>query len=258
MKAYAKINIFLKLTGLDSRGYHLLNSRFIRLFEPFDELFLSTEKKQDGFEIISDFKCEENLIEKAYKMLCSKGFESELKEAFKHLSVNLIKNIPVGAGLGGGSSDAASFLLLVNEELNLRISKEKLIKMSLELGSDVAFFLSGFLSAHVSGTGEVVQEFEDNIPKIELQTSDIFCSTPKVYKEFDRLFDKNLEAKFKQSLNESKELLKLSSKQLLNRFEPEFLNDLYKPCLSLYPQMKELLEKKVFLSGSGSAVFKRL
>lgn len=128
--------------------------------------------------------------------------------------------------------------------------------MARELGSDVSFFLSGFLSANVSGTGEAIAEFNDIIPRLEFKLSDIFCSTPLVYKEFDRLYAADLNAKFKQNLTLSHELLKLTSKQLLEGFESALLNDLYAPCISLYPQMQANLDKGYFLSGSGSACFK--
>ena len=83
MKAYAKANIFLKLTGFDSRKYHLLESRFILLKDLFDELEL-VDKESDSkkeFEIISNFKCENNIIQKAY-LLLSKRYNNELKELF--------------------------------------------------------------------------------------------------------------------------------------------------------------------------------
>lgn len=141
MKAYAKANIFLKLTGFDSRKYHLLESRFILLKDVFDELEL-VDKESDSkkeFEIISNFKCENNIIQKAY-LLLSRRYNNKLKELFSKKSLKLTKNIPVCAGLGGGSSDCASFLLLMNETLNLKLNLQELINLSMQLGSDIAFF----------------------------------------------------------------------------------------------------------------------
>ena len=173
MKAKAKVNIFLKIIGLDNRGYHLLNSRFVLLDTLYDELILIDEKQKEGFELISDFKCEDNIINKAYHLLCKEGFENELKEFFSKKSLKLIKNIPTCAGLGGGSSDAAGFLKMMNEELNLQISKERLIQLSVRLGADVAFFLSGAKSANVKGCGEVIEEFEDELSLLELHFPNI-------------------------------------------------------------------------------------
>ncbi|TQR29337.1 4-(cytidine 5'-diphospho)-2-C-methyl-D-erythritol kinase [Campylobacter sp. MIT 99-7217] len=251
MKAYAKANIFLKIVGIDKRGYHLLNSRFILLENFYDELSLTYEKTQDGFEIISDFECEDNIIKKAYHLLCKEGFERELEECFKHLSLKLVKNIPTFAGLGGGSSDAACFLKMMNEELNLKISNSKLMQLGLCLGADVPFFLSGFFSANVSGIGELVKEHEDVIPRLDFSFPNVKCSTKAVYDEFDRgEFD------FYENLNLAKNMQKQSSKKILEEGQNAILNDLFAPCVKIYADMKEFLDQGYFLSGSGSSVFK--
>lgn len=250
MKAYAKANIFLKLTGLDERKYHLIQSRFVLLEHLFDELFLVDEKHKASFEIISEFACQENIIQKAYILLCQKGFQKQLEELFRQKSLKLIKNIPVCAGLGGGSSDCACFLQMMNETLNLKLSLSQLIELSKELGSDVAFFLSGFKAANVSGCGECIEEFEDESIDLQWTFPNIACESAKVYKEFDtKAFD------FEKSSYQAQELKKYSSKELLH-FENTHLNDLFTPCVSLYPKMSVYLHEGFFLSGSGSAVFK--
>lgn len=250
MKARAKANIFLKLIGFDKRSYHLIKSRFILLDEPYDELILQDEKHKEGFELISDFTCEDNIIEKAYRLLCKQGYKNELEELFKYKSLKLVKNIPTCAGLGGGSSDAACFLKLINKELHLKLSREKLTELGFFLGSDVAFFLSGFESANVSGCGEFVEEFEDEIPSLEWNFPEIACETLAVYKQFDKgIFD------FKENESQAKIFEKLKSKELLN-YENTKLNDLFTPCVALYPRMQVFLEEGFFLSGSGSSVFK--
>ncbi len=250
MKARAKANIFLKLTGFDKRKYHLLTSRFILLDEPYDELILQEFKSKDGFELVSDFECEDNIIKKAYDLLCKEGFENELKEFFKNKSLKLVKNIPVCAGLGGGSADAACFLMMMNEELNLKISKEKLINLSINLGSDLAFFISGFKSANVSGCGEFIEEFEDEIPKLKWNFPEISCQTQAVYKEFDKSpYD------FEKNQKQARLFKNLTSKELLS-FKNTALNDLFTSCVNLYPKMSFFLENDFFLSGSGSSVFK--
>ena len=98
MKAYAKANIFLKLIGFDSRKYHLLESRFILLKDLFDELELVDKKSNSNkeFEIISNFNCENNIIQKAYWLL-SRKYSNELKELFSTKSLKLKKNIPICA-----------------------------------------------------------------------------------------------------------------------------------------------------------------
>lgn len=89
----------------------------------------------------------------------------------------------------GGSSDCASFLMLINEELNLKLSTQKLIELSTQLGSDIAFFLSGFESANVSGCGEIIEEFNDTIPSLEWVFPEVSCQTKKVYDELIKEID---------------------------------------------------------------------
>lgn len=252
MKAYAKANIFLKLTGFDTRKYHLLESRFILLKNLFDEIDIidKTSNSKKGFEIMSDFYCKDNIITKAYHLLCKKGYKNELEEFFKTKSIKLTKNIPICAGLGGGSSDCASFLILINEELNLKLSTQKLIEFSTALGSDIAFFLSGFESANVSGCGEIIKEFNDDIPDLEWVFPELSCQTKAVYDEFDKgIFN------FEKNILDAKIYKNLSTKKLLE-FENTQLNDLFTPCVALYPKMLVFLQQGFFLSGSGSSVFK--
>lgn len=251
MKAYAKANIFLKLTGFDTRGYHLLQSRFVLLDTLFDELTLSKDKQKSGFELQSNFECADNLIFKAYALLRESGFAGALDECFQSHALVLKKNIPICSGLGGGSSDAACFLNLMNESLNLGISRENLMQMGARLGCDVPFFVSGFQSANVRGVGELVAEFDDEIPPLDFTFSDIQCSTALVYKEFDKMpYD------FNANLTLAKEFEKQSSAELLACQKNTALNDLFTPCVNLYPKMSAFLEQNFFLSGSGSAVFK--
>ncbi|EOF7235671.1 4-(cytidine 5'-diphospho)-2-C-methyl-D-erythritol kinase [Campylobacter coli] len=253
MKAYAKANIFLKLVGFDERRYHLLESRFILLKNLFDEIYIvdKSSNSPKGFEIISNFNCEDNIITKAYWLLCQNGYQNELEEFFKTKSLKLIKNIPTCAGLGGGSSDCASFLMLINEELNLKLSTQKLIELSTQLGSDIAFFLSGFESANVSGCGEIIEEFNDTIPNLEWIFPEVSCQTKKVYDEFDKG-----EINFEKSILDAEIYKKLNTKELLETFKNTQLNDLFTPCATLYPKMFLFLQQDFFLSGSGSSVFK--
>lgn len=276
MKAFAKANVFLKIVGLNKNGYHLLSSRFVLVREIYDELFFVRDKHCEGFEIVSEFSCEGNIINKAYQILCENGFENEMREFFKTHALKLIKNIPVGGGLGGGSSDGAAFLRLVNKELNLKISQENLMKMGANLGCDVPFFLSGFEAANVSGVGEILAEFEDEIPPLNFKFPQISCDTRAVYGEFDgvnlggnsgenlgfcgdlsgNLGENATTPSFAENLKLAKIYENQSSAQLLQSEKNTALNDLFVPCVNLYPKMAAFLEQGYFLSGSGSSVFK--
>ena len=318
MRAFAKANVFLKLVGFDERKYHYLVSRFVLLDEIYDEIELTKDKTNAGFEIITkfseiecengdkfsefgEFSCEnaefsdkngvaskanaefgenykndscenaefddkssatkqikgENIIAKAYKMLCECGFKGVLDECFSQFSLKLTKKIPIGGGLGGGSSNAACFLRLMNESLNLGLSREHLMQMGARLGSDVPFFVSGFKSANVSGTGELIAEFEDEIPPLIFSFPKLECSTAAVYAKFDESLNfKDSNSEFAKNSALARELAKKTSKELLNAYENTALNDLFTPCVALYPKMSAFLQGGFFLSGSGSSVFK--
>ena len=247
MKSFAKINVFLKIVGL--RGnYHELASRFVLLDNIYDEIKFVKFNGNGSLQIRSNKEIKgKNIIEKAYEKLCEAGFKNELKEFFSSHFIHLEKNIPMGGGLGGGSSNAAVFLKMINKEANLKISDQNLAKIGEKIGADVPFFLSGFKSANVAGIGENITEFDDEIPNLKLVLKNISCDTAKVYGEFRANFLK-FDIKFANSL------LNLKSCDILNEFENYELNDLLRPCLSLYPNL-QICEDE-FLSGSGSSCFK--
>ncbi|MDQ1340116.1 MAG: 4-diphosphocytidyl-2-C-methyl-D-erythritol kinase, partial [Campylobacterota bacterium] len=153
-KSYAKINVYLKIVGFKD-GYHLINSRFVIVKELYDLMWFEKSAGLE-FEIVGDFDCpkEQNTIYKAYKALIKHQPKKEIADFVKNNKAVVYKNIPSFAGLGGGSSNAATFLLMINKALNLNLSKEELNEIGLEVGADVPFFLSGFKSATVSGIGE--------------------------------------------------------------------------------------------------------
>ena len=244
MKSFAKINVFLKVVG--TRGnYHEILSRFVLCEQLFDEIYF---ERSNSFAIECDNKeIKENIIQKAMDELKRAGFSNELDEFFSSHKIIINKQIPIGAGLGGGSSNAATFLLMVNDELNLNIKRENLMQIASKIGADVTFFVSGYKAANVSGIGEIIEEFDDEVPNLNIFTPNVFCSTPMVYQEFRSNFLQYID------VNAAKKMQNLKSKELLEIYKNEELNDLFAPCFKLYPQMNEFRDK--FLSGSGSSVF---
>ena len=244
MKSFAKINVFLKVVG--TRGnYHEILSRFVLCEQLFDEIYF---ERSNSFAIECDNKeIKENIIQKAIDELKRAGFSNELDEFFSSHKIIINKQIPIGAGLGGGSSNAATFLLMVNDELNLNIKRENLMQIASKIGADVTFFVSGYKAANVSGIGEIIEEFDDEVPNLNIFTPNVFCSTPMVYQEFRSNFLQYID------VNAAKKMQNLKSKELLEIYKNEELNDLFAPCFKLYPQMNEFRDK--FLSGSGSSVF---
>lgn len=249
MKSYAKLNIFLKITG--TRGnYHEILSRFILYKNLYDEIYFDSSKNSsENLQILSNVKIDgENIINKAYNELLKTKFKSEISKFFKTHKVILEKNIPMGAGLGGGSSNAAAFLNLTNQTLNLNFSKKELIEISKNIGSDVAFFITEFESANVSGVGQIVENFNDDIPNLEVFTPSIFASTPEIYAKFRAGFMNKID------LNLAKKLKNLSTKEILKKYKNYELNDLLAPFQAINQNFK--LKENEFFSGSGSSYFK--
>ena len=248
-KSYSKVNIFLKIVGLRD-NYHLIASRFVRVKNLFDTISF-IKKDVDNFSIEGNFSCilEKNTVYKAYKEL--EKFD-EVKEFFKKNIVKIDKNIPEFAGLGGGSSNCATFLNMVNQACNLNLSKEELAKIGSNIGADVPFFVYEFDSANVSGIGEIVEEFKEESLNIEVITPKIACDTGKIYKNFREKFYKEL------NKDEVKELFVTNSKDILKKFSINEANDLYFSALDLNHDLKKFEKDNWFFSGSGSSFFKIL
>ena len=180
IKAYAKINIALDVVGKREDGYHLL------------KMIMQTVDLYDVIEITktsSDIKLncnkpyvptdERNLAYKAAKLF---------KEAYKindGVSINLTKNIPVSAGMAGGSTDAAGVLKLMNRLFNVNASDDELRVLGLKLGADVPYCINGG-TALCEGIGEQITQLKPFKDKIVVIIKPPFgVSTKDVYKAFD-------------------------------------------------------------------------
>jgi len=248
-KAYAKVNIFLKITGM--RGdYHEILSRFVLVNNLFDTLTF-VPKTEKAFKIEGSFSCktEQNTIYKAYVSLFEATQSESLQRLMQSHAIKVEKQIPAFAGLGGGSSDAATYLLMCNEVLHLGLSRAELATIGAKVGADVPFFVYGHQSANVSGIGEIVEAFDEEALHIKTITPNIEISTPKVYQEFRETFYKEL------SNEEIDKLSSVSSLDVLKAMTPTEANDLFEPALKRYPQLKEQQPEGWFFSGSGSSFF---
>lgn len=250
-RAHAKVNIFLKIIG--TRGtYHELLSRFVRVSTLYDELFFAPKKSNALFELVGDFACDvkDNTLYKAFLALQKYGFATEMTALMQEYALHVNKKIPTGAGLGGGSSDAATFLIMLNEKANLGLTCKELMEIGSAVGADVAFFASGFNSANVSGIGEVVEAYDEEALNVEVFTPPLACHTGNVYQTYRECF--------MQTMCESlaRQMLLLPSQELLTRFSKEALNDLYAPALKLYPILQTYAQEGWFFSGSGSSFFR--
>ncbi len=250
-QAPAKINIFLKIVGI--RGnYHELLSRFVRVSSLYDSLWFEPKRSSEPFELVGNFDCkiEDNTLYKAYTALCKQGFSKEVGAVMAELSLHVKKSIPTGAGLGGGSSDSATFLKMLNEQARLNLTCKELMEIGSRVGADVSFFASEALSANVSGIGEVVETYQEDALSIEVFTPKIACHTGKVYQTYREYFLQTMNKKL------ADRMLSQPSSELLKTFLMEELNDLYAPAFKLYPELSLYAKEGWFFSGSGSSFFR--
>jgi len=249
-KAYAKVNIFLKITGL--RGnYHEIISRFMKVDNLYDKLSFDKKNTTD-FKIVGNFSCktEQNTIYKAYLALLKYTKSESLEKLMQSYAIKVDKNIPAFAGLGGGSSDAATYLKMCNEVLHLNLSIKELAEIGLEVGADVPFFIYGYDSANVSGIGEVVEKFDEPLLKFDIYTPKIEISTPKVYQTYREDFFAPIDE------SEASKLKKTKSLEILSTYNPKEANDLFRPALKAYPSLEKSQNDGYYFSGSGSSFFK--
>ncbi len=165
LRCPAKLNLFLHIVGRREDGYHLLQSVF-QLIDWCDVLTLQCipENTIRRVDPIPGVVPEEDLVVRAAKLL------KEFCKTDQGVAISLKKMIPMGAGLGGGSSDAASTLIGLNLLWNLHLDIPTLCQLGLKLGADVPFFLFG-KNAFVEGIGEKLQA-------IPLETQDFLVIFP--------------------------------------------------------------------------------
>ncbi len=175
----AKLNLHLRVLGKRPDGYHDLLTLFHRI-SLADTIRI--RKSPEGFRLTTDRQGletgEGNLVTKAYRALQKKFPE------LGGVSVHLTKRVPLGGGLGGGSSNAAFFLLGMKKLFGLRISREALLAMGKKLGADVPFFLSESTQVMAWGIGEKMKK----LPLrgrlwFLLLVADQGLNTKKVYQE---------------------------------------------------------------------------
>ena len=253
LKSYAKINLFLEVLGKRSDGYHEIES-LIQEISLCDNILLKDRLR--GITILCPNKkisipsdpenFRDNLAYKAANLLMTKF---NIK---KGISITIGKKIPVGSGLGGGSSNAASVLKGLNQLWNLGLKNAQLQELGASIGSDVPFFING-KTALVKGRGVKIHTYF-TIPKIWLVLAipNINVSTKWAYERMNRELTKNI-----NSAKLSK-LKKLGVKNIVNNL----FNRLEGVVFKEYPLIKVIKEKMMacgasgaLMSGTGSAVF---
>lgn len=179
-KAYAKINISLDIIGKRADGYHLLEM-IMQSIDLYDEITI--EKQKEDITI----KCNKQYVPTDEKNLAYKAAKL-FKERYNindGVYIYIKKNIPVCAGLAGGSTDGATVLKIMNSLFNVNASNEELMELGLKLGADVPYCIKGG-TALCEGIGEKVTELKSFKDKIIVLVKPPFgVSTRSVYQEFN-------------------------------------------------------------------------
>ena len=271
----AKLNLFLHITGKRADGYHDLQTVF-RLLDWGDYLHLSLVdgaviSTADG-EADADTLChqllvlegaetittniEDNLIFKAARALLAFAIQSNtLPEQLAPITIRLDKHLPMGAGLGGGSSNAATTMLVLNELWQLNVTRDALIKIGAKVGADVPIFIFG-QDAIAMGIGEKLtainlpdQQYLVLTPEAHVNTAKLFAH-PKLQRDIAPL---------------SIDTIKNQSNDYVQNLNTPYHNVFTPVVTSLAPAVAEALsylqglETQVLgtarMTGSGSAVF---
>ncbi|MDD5109259.1 MAG: 4-(cytidine 5'-diphospho)-2-C-methyl-D-erythritol kinase [Candidatus Omnitrophica bacterium] len=255
VKSFAKVNLYLQILNKRKDNFHNLNTLFCRV-DLADTIIL--KNRQDG---LIKIKCINRHVPCDRTNLCWRAAEL-LKQKYGlsfGLDIDIQKHIPVGAGLGGGSSNAASVFLGLNKYWCLGLSKKQLVTLGAKLGSDVPFFIYNTKFALGSGRGDKIKPLI-SLDKLKLWLVLIYpnirVSTPLIYQKFDSF----------SGLTRFRCDVKILPSELLKcgkGVNPKCLiNDLEIVTSTLYPvvnQVKNVLSgmglEKIMMSGSGSAVF---
>ena len=243
-----KINLGLHVVGKRSDGYHDLETLFLPVYDLCDTLTIeesdTMQMQQDG--LVLDNAPEDNLCVKAWSLL-----HKEFGIARVHIILK--KNIPFGAGLGGGSSDAAFTLRMLNEMFSLGLSEDDLERRATQLGADCAFFIKN-RPAYATGIGDVLEPIELDLSgyriTIEIPSGE-HVSTKEAYAGLNRdLFGTkrpDLREAIKRPIEEWRDLI-------VNDFETSIF-----PAHPAIADLKEEMYRRgalyASMTGSGAAVF---
>lgn len=243
----AKINLGLNIVKRREDGFHNIETIFYPVgwcdaleIIPDTSSKVSVQFKNSGTKIYS--KSQQNLCVKAYHLIAEKFTIPSIK-------MHLHKTIPVGAGLGGGSADAAFVLIMLNKIFNLKLTTEQLQEFASQLGSDCAFFIRN-KPVFATGRGDQFEEI-----KLDLKNYFIVIVKPKVHVSTAEAYSHATPAKPAASL---KELIKLPVAKWKENIHNDFEKTIFEK-FTIIKNIKANLYKYgavyASMSGSGSSVF---
>ncbi len=232
----AKLNLFLHITGRRENGYHELQTIF-QLIDLYDwMIFTPTLDEQIEIDGLSEVRPEENLIYRAAQILRPHA------KKFCGLNIKIEKNIPMGAGLGGGSSNAATTLIVLNQLWECGLNQEQLADYGVKLGADVPIFIYG-KNAWAEGIGEHLSFIDLDQKQFIILKPDCFISTQLLFSQ--------------KTLTRDSKTTKFCAYQL----EPSNFGNNFEPLArQLYPEVEEAMQYldqfgQAKLTGTGACVF---
>ena len=243
--APAKINLFLHITGQRPDGYHLLQTVF-HLLDFYDTIYL----KPTQTSVIKRVNTVEGVPEA--QDLCVRAAKLLQEHTHCKLGVEILveKNIPIGGGLGGGSSDAATVLMALNRLWALNLSRAELLSIGLKLGADVPFFIFGY-NAWAEGVGEQLQKIILNDAYYIVLNPNIHVSTAQIFA--NKQLTKNANPKTMSDFSGSSNSVSGNlAEGFTNQLENVVCND-YPAVLACIEWLKQFGDAR--MSGSGASVF---
>lgn len=243
LKAYAKINLSLDIVGKRADNYHLIDS-VMQTVSLFDSIVVSTNESGSVSVDCNGIDNEDNICYFVAKEFFSTAFIND------GVNIKINKAIPVSAGMGGGSTDAAAVLVALNKIYNNPLSKKQLEEIALKAGADVPFFLNGGTS-RATGIGEKLETIENNLTyALVFVKNGVKQSTKSMYEVLDNRNADNIKP-------HTAELCKALNKNDFEAFCDNIGNDFDAlwDNTSLKEELKELGARVSCLSGSGPTVF---
>lgn len=240
--ANAKINLGLHITGKRNDGYHNIETVFypVKLYDGVEIIPASAFQMSVAGD--KDLPTEDNICAKAYRLLAE-------KYDLPGCHIHLLKNIPVGAGLGGGSSDAAIVLQSLNSMFGLGLSAEELTSFALSLGADCPFFLKN-TPMYATGIGADFEPIE-----LDLSSYYIIVVKPEISISTAQAYSKT---KVKPAPIDLRRAIRLP----IQEWKYKIVNDFERGVFYDYPEIQKIKDMLydqgavyASLSGSGSAVY---
>jgi 4-diphosphocytidyl-2-C-methyl-D-erythritol kinase len=258
LAAPAKLNLTLDVGALRADGYHEIDSIVAVLARPADEIRVTPRPGARGVRLICKDatlpKDDRNHAVRAARLFLDHFLPDEAVTIY----VSLAKRLPLEAGLGGGSSDAATVLRALNEFYPGRADPAPLRALAAEIGSDVPLFLAGGTLVRVRGRGEIVEPLHGVLPPLYgvLVKPDVGVPTPDAYRFMDELVDRQpsrATPRLMAALREGVDVPALAT-CLSNDFEAAVLPH-FPAVAAAHRTVTEAGALRTILCGSGSAVF---